>query len=65
MLTSDKERAICRRYSAADDTGHVHCSECPLRKGEGGYDFRCKAWCHYDRHTCEWVRDETSDKKND
>ena len=59
MLTTDKERRICAKYSAYDESGHVHCSECPLTKGNPrSWDFRCKANSHYDRHTKEWEYDE-------
>ena len=57
MLTNDRERKICEKYSKEDRTGHVHCNECPLRKGFGTYDFRCKANSYYDRHTREWEYD--------
>lgn len=59
MLTNDRERKICAKYSARDEEGYVHCSECPLTKGNPKqYDFRCKANSHYDRHTGEWEYDE-------
>ena len=32
MLTNDRERAICKRYSVRID-GKVRCNICPLRKG--------------------------------
>ena len=57
MLVNEKERKICDKYSAYDKTGHVSCSKCPLRKGFGSYDFRCKANSHYDRHSGEWEYD--------
>ena len=61
MLTNDRERKICAKYSARDDTGHVHCHKCPLNKGNPeAWDFRCKATCHYNRHTGEWEPDERS-----
>ena len=31
-LTNKREEAICRKYRAYDETGHVHCHECPLNK---------------------------------
>ena len=59
MITSRKEQKVCDKYRAYDDTGHVHCYECPLRKGTlGSYDFRCKANSHYNRHTGEWEYDD-------
>ena len=58
MLTNDRERRICEKYSAYDSRGRVHCFECPLRKGEGAYDFRCKANSSYNRRTREWESDK-------
>lgn len=59
MLTNDRERKICEKYSAPDENGFVHCHECPLNKGNPRqYDFRCKAVCHYDRRTKEWEYDK-------
>ena len=66
-LTTKRERAICKKYSAYDETGHVHCKECPLIKGDvTSYDFRCKANSYYDRKTREWVfnEGEDNDKRN-
>lgn len=58
MIKNEREQKICDKYSARDDTGHVHCYECPLSKGNPQrYDFRCKANSHYDRHTKEWEYD--------
>ncbi len=60
MITNEKERKICKKYSAYDDDGHVHCNECPLQKGNPAqWDFRCKANSHYDRHLKEWVYDKS------
>jgi hypothetical protein len=58
MITNNREQKICDKYSAYDETGYVHCNECPLRKSEGNYDFRCKANSHYDRQTKEWEYDK-------
>ena len=59
MLTSDREKAICEKYSARDENDKVHCFECPLSKGNPAiWDFRCKANSHYNRHTREWECDE-------
>lgn len=59
MITNEREQKICDKYSAYDETGHVHCHECPLRKGDfSQHDFRCKKWCHYNRKTGEWEPDE-------
>lgn len=58
MLTNDREKKICAKYSASGDDGKVSCNKCPLRKGVGSYDFRCKANSHYNRSTREWEYDE-------
>lgn len=58
MLKSKTDRKICERYSKRDENGLVRCSQCPLMHGNpDGYDFRCKATCHYDRKKKEWVYD--------
>ena len=59
MLTNNREKKICEKYSARDEHDRVHCWECPLQKGDfERWDFRCKANSHYDRHTGEWEYDE-------
>lgn len=30
MKLTKEQRAICKKYGARDETGHVHCFECPL-----------------------------------
>ena len=63
-ITNTREQKICDKYGLRDETGHVHCNECPLVKGNPeNYDFRCKANSHYDRHTGEWEYD--ADYKTD
>ena len=27
---TEEEKAICRKYSKRDESGKVHCSDCPL-----------------------------------
>lgn len=62
MLTNDREKRICRKYSAHDENDLVHCFECPLLKGNPRYwDFRCKANSHYNRQTQEWEFDDEDD----
>ena len=57
MLTTDRETAICEKYSAYDKNNRVHCDECPLRKGDPTqYDFRCKANSHYNRRITMKIR---------
>ena len=59
MITTEKDKRICEKYSTRDETGHVHCKECPLWRGvDWHYDFRCKANSHYNRKTKEWEYDE-------
>jgi len=62
MLTNDREREICNKYSKQDETGHVHCCDCPLVRPSPYSDLSCKATAHYDRHLREWVPDEAADK---
>ena len=57
MLKTEREKRICAKYSAYDDTGHVHCNECPLRVVDWKSDLMCKATAHYDRRKREWVYD--------
>ena len=61
MIVNEREKRICEHFSTRDKSGKVHCSECPLQKGDfKQWDFRCKANSHYDRHTGEWEYDEVS-----
>lgn len=64
MLTNEREKAICKKYSTRDIDGIVLCNICPLRKGSG-YDFRCKANSHFNRKTKEWEYDYESEEVND
>ena len=44
MKLTEKEKEICERYSARDETGHVHCNECPLNIGyPARWEFMCYA----------------------
>ena len=66
MLTSDKERLICEKYSAMDSNKKVHCYECPLMKGNPAmWDFRCKANSHYNPKTREWEYDSETEGEED
>ena len=57
-LTNEREKRTCKKYSTCDESGKVHCYECPLVKGDPcKHDIRCKANTHYDRHTKEWEWD--------
>lgn len=59
MISSKREQKICEKYSSRDETNRVHCSECPLVKGNPkAYDFRCKANSHYGRRKKDWEYDE-------
>lgn len=62
MITNDRDRKICEKYSKYDINNRVRCRECPLAKGNpDGYDFRCKANSHYNRKTQEWEYDEVKE----
>ena len=63
MLTNDREKAICNKYSARDGAGYVHCAECPLVRPSRYSDISCKATAHYDRHLHEWVMDDADGKR--
>ena len=44
MKLTEKEKAICKKYSARDEEGLVHCTECPLSIGNTAeWDFTCYA----------------------
>ena len=62
MLTNDRERSICHIHTEVSRNllGYIACSVCPLRKGDGDYEFHCKANSHYNRKTKEWEYDEES-----
>ena len=63
MLKTEREKAICQEYGSQDETGHVHCAECPLRcypNDKLTYGM-CKATCHYDERWGEWVPDEVEE----
>lgn len=64
MILTPKNQKICDKYSAYDDSGLVHCLECPLIKGDPSqYDFRCKANSHYNRKTQVWEYDENEQSR--
>ena len=55
MLKSERQKNICRKYSARDKDGFVHCNDCPLvvdRKYQ-----MCRSNSHYDRKLKQWVPD--------
>lgn len=56
MLRNDKEKAICKIYSAKDEKGKVHCSDCPLVVSH--IDLMCKATAHYNHRKKEWEFDD-------
>lgn len=44
MKLTENEKAICKKYSARDEKGLVHCNECPLSVGNPKkHDYRCYA----------------------
>lgn len=49
MLRTDKDKAICAKFSARKD-GKVQCGKCPLVRG----DRICKANADYNPKTREW-----------
>lgn len=65
-LTSERDKAVCAKYSTRDSEGFVHCNECPLNL-EDRWDMplACKATHHYDRHRKEWVLDDWEESTND
>lgn len=56
MLKSERQKSICRKYSARDKYGYVHCNDCPLVVDRTGH--MCRSNSHYDRKLKEWVPDE-------
>ena len=64
MILNQKDQKICDKYSTHDNSGRVHCWECPLIKGNPSqYDFRCKANSHYNRKTHEWEYGENEQSR--
>ena len=61
MLTTERQKRICARYSARDENGYVHCNDCPLVVNP--YQNMCRANAHYDRHSPEWVYDTERDER--
>lgn len=61
MLTTERQKRICARYSARDENGYVHCNDCPLVVNP--YQLMCRAIAHYDRHSREWVYDTERDER--
>ena len=59
MLKSERQEHICRKYSARDDDGYVHCNDCPLVVDQRYY--MCRANSHYDRKSKEWVFDDVEE----
>lgn len=52
MLTSERQKHICAKYSTKNAEGKVRCSECPLVISYAW--SMCRANAHYDRHLREW-----------
>lgn len=55
-LEMERQKSICRKYSARDKYGYVHCNDCPLVVDRTGH--MCRSNSHYDRKLKEWVLDE-------
>ena len=47
MLTTDRETAICEKYSAYDKNNRVHCNECPLIKGDPAQRSNLRLECPF------------------
>lgn len=59
MLTNEREKRLCEKYSKRNGNGRVNCSNCPLLKGNPEqWDFRCKANSYFNRKTKEWEKEE-------
>ena len=54
MRLTKEEKEICKKYSAYDETGHVHCHECPMcadkRYAECKRNMTAEEW----REHLEW-----------
>ena len=57
MKLSKEDEAICKKYSALDKTGRVHCSQCPLVRPSRLSDCTCLANSCYDERRETWVPD--------
>ena len=57
MRLTKEEKEICKKYSTYDDTGHVHCHECPLcadkRYAMCKYNMTAEEW----RDHLEWRKE--------
>ncbi len=51
MKLTPKEKEICRKFSARDKDGYVHCHDCPLSIPGGPYD--CTCYANIDGRTAE------------
>lgn len=63
MLTNERQKRICAKYSAKDAEGYVHCDECPLVIHAGW--IMCRANAHYDRHLRNWEFDDEDKSDSD
>ena len=59
MLKSEKQMEICKKYSARDLNGYVHCNDCPLVIDKKY--MMCRSNSHYDRKSKEWVPDDVAE----
>lgn len=62
MLTTDREKNICKKYGARDPEGKVHCLECPLNYSDDE-GIKCKATCHFSKRTHKWELDSRREHK--
>lgn len=54
MKLTKEEKKICKEYSARDEAGYVHCSECPLRIPEEYILCKSNATAEEWREHLEW-----------
>ena len=62
MMLIGGEVEICKKYSAKDKDGFVHCNECPLVLNH--YDVMCHAVAHFDEKKNRWVLDDEENNQD-
>ena len=56
------EVEICKKYSARDKDGFVHCNECPLVLSN--FNLMCHATAHFDEKKNRWVLDDEENNQD-
>lgn len=56
MLTTERDKRTCAKYSKRDANGLVHCNDCPLLMDS--YNLLCKANAHYNSQDRTWQPDD-------